>query len=56
MDLPQAEANRERLERAFGERLLFISAVTGQGVEELIERAYALLQQNPRRLKRWKKP
>ncbi|MGI6469613.1 MAG: GTPase ObgE [Syntrophomonadaceae bacterium] len=47
MDLPQAEANRERLERAFGERLLFISAVTGQGVEELIERAYALLQQNP---------
>ena len=47
MDLPQAEANRERLESALGERLLFISAVTGQGVEELIERAYALLQQNP---------
>jgi len=48
MDLPQAEANRKRLQEAFGERLIFISAVTGQGVEELIERVYALLQQIPR--------
>jgi GTP-binding protein len=47
MDLPQAEENRPRLEEAFGERLLFISAVTGQGVEELIERVYKVLQESP---------
>ncbi len=47
MDLPQAEENRPRLEEAFGERLLFISAVTGQGVEELIERVYKVLQEAP---------
>lgn len=47
MDLPQAEENRERLQKAFGERLGFISAVTGQGVEELIERVYEVLQQAP---------
>ncbi|HCF49822.1 MAG TPA: GTPase ObgE [Syntrophomonas sp.] len=47
MDLPQAGANRSRLEEAFGERLMFISAVTGQGVGELIERLHRLLQQAP---------
>lgn len=47
MDLPQAGANRGRLEEAFGERLMFISAVTGQGVGELIERLQRLLQQAP---------
>ncbi len=47
MDLPQAEENRQRLEEAFGSRLLFISAVTGQGVEELVERVYQVLQEAP---------
>lgn len=47
MDLPQAEENRERLQKAFGERLLFISAVTGQGIEELIEKVYQVLQEAP---------
>jgi GTP-binding protein len=48
MDLPRAVENRTRLQEAFGDELMFISAVTGMGVAELIERVYRLLQDTPR--------
>lgn len=48
MDLPRAVENRARLQEAFGDELMFISAVTGLGVAELIERVYRLLQDTPR--------
>ncbi|MGI6434316.1 MAG: GTPase ObgE [Syntrophomonadaceae bacterium] len=48
MDLPRAVENRTRLQEAFGDELMFISAVTGLGVAELIERVYRLLQDTPR--------
>lgn len=43
IDLPEAGENLARLQEKFGEDLLPISAVTGQGIELLIERTHALL-------------
>ena len=45
-DMPEAQSRRHDIERSLGERginALFISAATSEGVEELLERAAALL-------------
>lgn len=45
IDIPEAEANLERLQQYFGKRKVFpISAVTGQGVNVLVQQAYRSLQ------------
>lgn len=45
VDIPEAEANIERVQRYFGKRKVFpISAITGQGVETLMQQAYRSLQ------------
>ncbi|HBK52460.1 GTPase ObgE [Syntrophomonas wolfei] len=44
MDIPDARGNARRLESELGKTVYCISAVTGQGVEELMEKTYALLQ------------
>ncbi|MEQ8175934.1 MAG: GTPase ObgE [Syntrophomonadaceae bacterium] len=43
MDLPEARQNLEGLSKRFGEKLLPISAATGEGIDFLIERTRALL-------------
>ena len=53
MDLPEARARWEALREALareGLEALPISAATGQGVQELVARAYALLRATPREL------
>lgn len=47
MDLPEAEPNLQLLRQEYGERVYGISAVTGQGVSELIEKTYQILQSIP---------
>ena len=45
VDIPEAEVNIERIQRYFGRRKVFpISAITGQGVETLVQQAYRSLQ------------
>ena len=45
IDMPEAEANLERVQEYFGKRKVFpISAVTGEGVNPLIQQAYRSLQ------------
>lgn len=45
VDIPEAEANIEGIQRYFGKRKVFpISAITGQGVETLMQQAYRSLQ------------
>ncbi len=44
MDLPGSHANAQRLERELGKAIHCISAVTGQGVKELIEKTAGLLK------------
>ena len=45
IDMPDAAANLERLQEYFGKRKVFpISAVTGEGVNALIQQAYRSLQ------------
>ena len=45
IDMPDAEANLDRVEKYFGKRKVFpISAVTGAGVPPLIQQAYRSLQ------------
>nr|WP_304650825.1 Obg family GTPase CgtA [Syntrophomonas palmitatica] len=46
-DLPEAAENLKRLEQEFGELLFPVSAVTGQGTAELVEKSWELLQQVP---------
>jgi GTP-binding protein len=47
MDVPQAEENVGRLSQSLpGENLFRISAVTGDGIDALLNQAYELLQQN----------
>lgn len=48
MDLPDAAANLSRLQDKFGDRVLPISAATGQGIETLVDRTWELLSQVPR--------
>ncbi|SHH20513.1 GTP-binding protein [Thermosyntropha lipolytica DSM 11003] len=47
MDIPEASENFRRLKEAYGDKVHPISAVTGEGIEELIEKVYELLQQVP---------
>lgn len=45
VDIPEAEANIERVQRYFDKRKVFpISAITGQGVDTLMQQAYRSLQ------------
>ncbi|MXV74863.1 GTPase ObgE [Candidatus Poribacteria bacterium] len=45
IDMPEAEANLERVQTYFGERKVFpISAITGDGVNPLMQQAYRSLQ------------
>ena len=45
IDMPEAAANLERVQKYFGKRKVFpISAVTGEGVNPLIQQAYRSLQ------------
>ena len=45
IDMPEAEANLERVQTHFGKRKVFpISAVTGEGVNSLMQQAYRSLQ------------
>lgn len=48
MDLPDAQANFKKLEEQFGDKVLPISAATGQGIETLIDRVWQLLSLVPR--------
>lgn len=48
MDLPRARENQPRLQAEFGDRLYNISAVTGEGVEALLEALQDLLANTPR--------
>lgn len=48
MDIPEAKVNLERLRKAYGEDKVHpISAVTGEGIEELIEKTWELLKSVP---------
>lgn len=47
MDLPDARENIERLQAEFGSKLHCISAATGEGVDDLVETAYQILQEIP---------
>ncbi|MEQ8235330.1 MAG: GTPase ObgE [Syntrophomonadaceae bacterium] len=47
MDLPEAQDNFSRLQELYGDKVIGISAVTGQGISELIEKTYDLLQGIP---------
>lgn len=47
IDLPQAQENLGMLQEKFGDKVMAISAVTGQGLDELIEKTFALLQSVP---------
>lgn len=48
IDLPDAEVNLQRLEAEYPGQVLPISAATGQGIEELVDRTWNLLMQVPR--------
>jgi GTP-binding protein len=50
MDLTGAEAVRQRLERELGREVLGISAVTGQGLADLVKRVVEQLQTQPQPL------
>ncbi len=56
MDIPDARDNARRLESELGKKVYCISAVTGQGVEELMEKTYALLQAAPQNIPRGEEP
>jgi len=47
LDIPEAEQNFNALKEQYGDLVLGISAVSGRGVNELIEKTYALLQSIP---------
>jgi GTP-binding protein len=44
MDLPGSEKNLAELQKQYGDRVYGISAVSGQGTEELMEKTYAILK------------
>ncbi len=56
MDIPDARDNARRLESELGKTVHCISAVTGQGVEELMEKTYALLQAAPQEIPSGEEP
>lgn len=47
LDIPEAQLNLQVLQDKFGEQVYGISAVSGQGVEVLIEKIYTVLQSIP---------
>ena len=47
IDLPGAAENLHQLQEEYGDRVYGISAVTGQGVGELVEKTYQLLRSIP---------
>jgi GTP-binding protein len=47
MDIPESQENYQRLQAEFGEQLYPISAVTGLGVDTLVEATFRLLQTIP---------
>jgi len=47
LDLPGAEDNYRELKERYGDLVYGISAVSGQGVDEVIEKAYAMLKSVP---------
>jgi len=47
LDVPGAEENLRALQEKYGDKVYGISAVSGKGIEELIEKTYALLQAIP---------
>jgi len=47
LDVPEAEENFKALQELYGDLVLGISAITGRGIDELIEKTYALLQSIP---------
>ena len=47
LDLPDAEENYRKLQDLYGDRVYGISAATGQGIDVLVEKTYALLQSIP---------
>jgi len=48
IDIPGAEENCKALQEQYGDLVCKISAATGQGVSELMEKAFAILQSIPR--------
>ncbi|HWQ75044.1 MAG TPA: GTPase ObgE [Syntrophomonas sp.] len=49
MDIPAAQERFQVLQAAYGDKVLAISAVSGQGVQALMDKTYALLQSIPAR-------
>jgi len=47
IDLPESQENIKKLQKQFGDKVFGISAVTGEGVEVLVEKVYAILQTLP---------
>lgn len=47
LDIPEAQENFKVLQELYGDKVYGISAVTGQGADELIEKTYTLLQSIP---------
>jgi len=47
MDIPEARENVKKLYESFGEKVCCISAATGQGVDDLVEKTHTLLKSIP---------
>jgi GTP-binding protein len=47
LDIPEAEENFRLLQQQYGDTVYGISAVSGQGVAQLVEKTYTLLQNIP---------
>lgn len=47
MDIPEAKENLDKLKSQFKEKVFEISAVTGEGVTDLVEKVYEILQSIP---------
>jgi len=52
MDLPDSQENVKKLVEKFGDKVHLISAVTGEGISELIDKVYELLQSIPEEAKK----
>lgn len=47
LDIPEAEENYRALKEKYGDLVIGISAVSGRGIDELVEKTYTLLQSIP---------
>jgi len=52
IDLPDSQENVKKLVEKFGDKAHLISAVTGEGISELIDKVYELLQSIPEEAKK----